>query len=473
MAFLRRQLSVTLTASHEFRRGDRFRANCDSSQPHIHSSSMHCGHVGRASCLSARTTMRHHTVLFALLVSSAACEKKASGPGQQTPGRPVETQSANATNQKPAFEGQTRAPFRTADVAFDVRVAARGLEHPWSVAFLPDGRYLVTERPGRLRIVAQDGELSAPLVGVPKVFAEDQGGLLDVALSPRFVQDGLVYFTFAEPREGGNGTALARARLALDGTPRRHQLEDVRVIWRMTPTLDSSKHFGSRIVFAPDGNLFVTLGERSILPGRRQAQRLDSAFGKIVRLSPDGSAAPDNPFVGKADSLPEIWSFGHRNIQSAVLHPKTKELWVVDHGARGGDEINIARRGHDYGWPTISYGIEYRGDKIGDGLTQKEGMDQPLYYWDPVIAPSGAAFYDADVFPAWKRSLFVGALAGKHLARLTLDGERVVGEERLLVDRARVRDVRVGPNGTLFVLTDEDKGELLELVPRGAAKAGP
>ena len=392
------------------------------------------------------------------------CSKKAAtGVGEQVPGSPVETRSANANDQKPAFAGQTRAPYRTAGVAFDVRVVTNKLEHPWALAFLPDGHMLVTERPGRMRIVAPDGSRSAPLAGVPKVDAKDQGGLLDVALAPSFARDGMIYFTYSEPRPDGNGTALARARLVRDGTPR---LEDVQTIWRMTPTLDSTKHFGSRIVFRPDGDLFVTLGERSILAGRRQAQRLDSAFGKIVRLRPDGTAAPDNPFVGREGALPEIWSIGHRNIQAAALHPRTKELWIVDHGARGGDEINVARRGRDYGWPTITYGVEYSGAKIGDGITQKEGMEQPLYYWDPVIAPSGAAFYDADLFPAWKGSLFIGALAGKHLVRLTLDGERVVGEERLLVGRGRIRDVRVGPNGAVYVLTDEDDGELLEFVPK-------
>lgn len=415
-----------------------------------------------------RTTV-HSAALLVLLfavVPSGGCSKKASGVGQQVPGKPVETQAPNAKDQRPAFEGQTRAPYQTAGVAFDVRLVARGLEHPWAVAFLPDGAMLVTERPGRMRIVAPDGTLSAPLAGIPKVVDDDQGGLLDVVLGPTFAQDQRIYLTFSEPRAGGNGTALARGRLVREGTPR---IEGTEIIWRMTPTLDSTKHFGSRIVFTPDGNLFVTLGERSILAGRRQAQQLDSAFGKIVRLRPDGSAVPDNPFVGRAGALPEIWSIGHRNIQAAALHPKTKELWVVDHGARGGDEINVARRGRDYGWPTITYGIEYSGGKIGEGLTQKEGMEQPLYYWDPVIAPSGAAFYDADLFPAWKGNLFVGALAGKHLVRLTLDGERVVGEERLLVDKGkRIRDVRVGPKGSIYVLTDEDQGELLELVPTQA-----
>ena len=410
-----------------------------------------------------RSAVTLAAVFFSLQL--AGCTKKATGTGQQIPGQPVETRSPNAPDQRPALEGQTRAPYRTANVGFDVRVVTRELEHPWALAFLPDGRMLVTERPGRMRIVSGDGARSGPLAGVPKVDARDQGGLLDVVLSPSFAKDGGIYFTFSEPRQDGNGTALARARLVLEGTP---HLEDVQIIWRMTPTFDSSKHFGSRIVFTPDGNLFVTLGERSDLGGRRQAQKLDSSFGKIVRLRPDGSPVPDNPFVGQAGALPEIWSFGHRNVQSAALHPKTKELWIVDHGPKGGDEINIARKGKDYGWPTITYGIEYSGKKVGEGITQKEGMEQPLYYWDPVIAPSGAAFYEADLFPAWKGSFFVGGLAGKHLVRLTLDGERVVGEERLLVDRGRVRDVRVGPTGSVWVLTDEDDGELLEIVPAAA-----
>lgn len=400
-----------------------------------------------------------------LLFSSLllGCGDPAKGPGNAVSGEPLETAKANAPDQKPAYDGQTRAPYKTANVAFEVRVVASELEHPWAVAILPDKRMLVSERPGRLRLIGSDGAKSEPLAGLPKVDARGQGGLLDVVVSPTFAQDGGVYFTFAEPRDGGNGTALARGKLVLEGTPR---LEDVKVIWHQTPTLDSDKHFGSRIVFAPDGNLFVGLGERSIDAGRHQAQKLDSALGKVVRLRPDGSPAADNPFVGKEGALPEIWSIGHRNIQSAAWHPQTNELWVVEHGARGGDEVNISRKGKDYGWPTITYGIEYSGGKIGEGLTQKEGMEQPLYYWDPVIAPSGMAFYDGAAFPAWKGSLFVGALAGKHLARLTLDGERVVGEERLLVDRARIRDVRVGALGTLFVLTDESKGELLEIVPK-------
>jgi glucose/arabinose dehydrogenase len=233
----------------------------------------------------------------------------------------------------------------------------------------------------------------------------------------------------------------------------------------MNPTLESELHFGSRLVFARDGALFITTGERSIREGRRQAQQLDSALGKIIRIHPDGTVPKDNPFVDQPSALPEIWSYGHRNVQAAARHPDTGELWIVDHGARGGDEVNVVERGRNYGWPTITYGIEYAGGKIGEGITALEGMEQPSYYWDPVIAPSGMAFYTGTVFPQWKGSLFIGALAGRHLVRLTLDGRRVVGEERLLVDRGRIRDVRTGPDDALYVITDDDDGEVLKLVP--------
>jgi aldose sugar dehydrogenase len=393
---------------------------------------------------------------------STACNKTASGPGRRSEGLPVETQSPNADDQKPAFTGQTRAPFRSADVRFNVQIVAKGLEHPWSLAFLPDGAMLVTERPGRMRIVDQAGSLSAPISGLPRVHAAGQGGLLDVVLDPQFSDNQRIYWSYSEPRQGGNGTAVASGQLRRDGAPR---VDGVTVIWRMTPTLDSTLHFGSRLVFAPDRTLFVTTGERSISEGRRQAQRLESAFGKIIRIHSDGSAPKDNPFIDRPDVLPEIWSYGHRNVQAAALHPATGELWIVDHGARGGDELNVVERGKNYGWPTITYGIEYSGGDIGEGITAREGMEQPIYYWDPVIAPSGMVFYTGNAFPRWQGSLFVGALAGRHLVRLTLDGRRVVGEERLLVDRGRIRDVRTGPQDALYVVTDESDGEVLKLVP--------
>ena len=394
------------------------------------------------------------TAIALSLVLVGCGNKAATGPGRQVEGKPVETRPPNASDQKPAFAGQTRAPYRTTG-AFEARTVAKGLDHPWGLAFLDANTFLVTEKSGRLNILTRDGGKQV-VTGTPEVDARDQGGLLDVVIDPD--DKTIIYLTYAEPREGGNGTAVAKARLVRGDQPR---LEEMKVIWRMTPTLDSKMHFGSRIVFAKDGTMFVTTGERSILPGRMQAQKLDSAFGKVIRINRDGSVPNDNPFVGKQGVLPEIYSYGHRNIQAAALHPETGKLWEVEHGAKGGDEVNIVEPGKDYGWPTITYGIEYQGGPIGEGITQKEGMEQPIYYWDPVIAPSGMAFYQG--------SLLVGGLAGKHIARLYLDGNRVVGEERLLAERARFRDVRVGPDNQIYALTDEDDGELLQLVPTDKA----
>lgn len=337
---------------------------------------------------------------------------------------------------------------------------AKGLENPWGMQFLPDGRILVTERPGRLRIVAKDGSLSPPLAGVPQVAAGGQGGLLDVALSPAFARDGLIYLSFAEPRGGGaNGTSVAKAKLVLDGTGAR--LEDVRVIFRQEYAYRSSAHFGSRIVFARDGTLFVTTGDRYAL--KDEAQNPKNHLGKVVRITTDGAAPADNPKTAGWDD--KVWSIGHRNVQGAALNPSTGELWTIEHGARGGDEINIPRKGRNFGWPVITYGRDYSGAKIGIG-TAKEGMEQPIYYWDPSIAPSGALFYTGDLVPAWKGNLFVGALVQQHLARLVLDGDKVVGEEKLLVDLAeRIRDVRQGPDGAIYVATDSPDGRILRVAP--------
>jgi aldose sugar dehydrogenase len=375
----------------------------------------------------------------------------------------------NGAGQTPAFPGQTDAPEQKLNVAYDVVTVATGLQNPWSVAFLPGGKMLVTERPGRLRVVTTDGKLSEPATGMPPVDARNQGGLLDVALDPNFASNGLIYWSYSEPRDGGaNNTAVARGKF-VDGAPPR--VENVEVIYHQMPSLASTLHFGSRLVFGRDGTLFVTQGERSITEGRMQAQRMDGLLGKIVRLNADGSIPKDNPFVGKEGVRPEIWSLGHRNIQAATLHPTSGELWEVEHGTRGGDEINIARKGKDYGWPTIAYGIEYRGGPITGGITAKEGMEQPLYYWDPVIAPSGMAFYTGNLFPAWKGSLFIGGHATNDLVRLSLNGEKVVGEERLLTERQpreRIRDVRQGLDGALYVLTDSAQGKLLKLTPAGS-----
>jgi len=405
-----------------------------------------------------------HLALAVLALSACGPAGEAQVQAPAGGRSPVETGPPNAPDQKPAFPGQTRAPETKANVAYTVETLATGLDHPWSLAFLPDGAKLVTERAGRLRVLGADGKLSPAVAGLPAVFAEGQGGLLDVALDPNHATNGLIYWTYAEPRTGGNGTTAARGKLVLGAAPR---LEDVQVIWRQMPTMDSALHFGGRLAFARDGALFVTTGERSIPAGRMQAQHLDAALGKVVRIRPDGAIPADNPYVGNPQAKPEIWSMGHRNIQGAAINPWTGQLWTAEHGAKGGDEINIPKAGKDHGWPTITYGEDYSGKPIGEGITQKAGMEQPIYYWDPVIAPSGLAFYNADLFPAWKGSLLVGGLKG-YLVRLTLKGDAVVGEERLLSElNARIRDVRVGPDGAVYVLTDEDDGRVLKITPKG------
>jgi glucose/arabinose dehydrogenase len=350
---------------------------------------------------------------------------------------------------------QQRYPSSAGELS--VETVAGGLEHPWGLAFLPDGRMLVTERPGRLRLVAADGKLSAPLSGLPNVTGRGQGGLLDVALDPNFAQNRTIYLSFSEPRANGNGTSVARARLNAAGTG----LEGTSVIFRQMPTIASNMHFGSRLVFDRTGALFVTVGDR--YSQRDQAQNPANHIGKVLRIRPEGGAAPGNP--QKQGWQPEIWSIGHRNVQGAALHPETGQLWTAEHGARGGDEVNTPKAGLNYGWPVITYGIDYSGAKIGEG-TSKPGMEQPLFYWDPSIAPSGAAFYTGQAWPAWKNSLFVGALAGQMLIRLSTQGEKVTGEERLLTNLGeRIRDVRQGPDGFLYLLADDASGKILRVRP--------
>jgi glucose/arabinose dehydrogenase len=348
--------------------------------------------------------------------------------------------------------------FRSQAGPISVVTVAEDLEQPWGLAFLPDGRMLVTEKAGRLRLVGQDGSLSEPLAGVPEVYDGGQGGLLDVALDPDFAANRLVYLSFSEPGDGGSGTAVARGRLGAD------RLEGVEVIWRQQPKLDSGHHFGSRLVFLKDGTLIVTLGDRN---QRQYIPDMKAHIGKLVRINRDGTIPQDNPFVGNDAYAPDIYSLGHRNVQGATLNEATGELWTVEHGARGGDEINVPKPGRNYGWPVISYGREYSGGKIGEG-TSKSGLEQPVYYWDPSIAPSGMTFYTGDKFPAWKGNLFVGALKFQLLARLEVDGTRIVREERLLEDMGeRIRDVRQGPDGYLYLLTDEDDGRILRIEPAG------
>ena len=346
--------------------------------------------------------------------------------------------------------------FRGEHGPLRVTTVARGLENPWALAFLPDGRMLVTERPGRMRVVPRDGTVGAPLGNVPAVFAQGQGGLLDVVLDRDFASNQVIYFTFSEPGDGGAGTSVARARLGAGS------LENVRVIFRQMPKVRGGLHFGSRIVQARDGNLWVGLGERG---QRDRSQDLSIHLGKVVRIRPEGGTPADNPFVGRTGVLPEIWSYGHRNIQGAILHPATGALWTVEHGARGGDEVNRPEGGRNYGWPVITYGRDYSGLPIGEG-SAKAGMEQPVHYWDPSIAPSGMAYYDATAIPGWKGSLLVGSLKFGLLARLQLDGGKVVREERLLQGlNDRVRDVRVGPDGLVYLLTDNIDGRILRVEP--------
>ena len=378
--------------------------------------------------------VRRKLTALLILLAAVACRARAQGSAQASP-QPEST------------------PIRNR-----VTTVARGLEHPWGLAVLPDGRMLVTERPGRLRIIARDGSLSAPLAGVPGVFARGQGGLLDVVLDPKFSQNRTIYFSFSEPGDGGAGTAVARAQLGANA------LENVRVIYRQQPKVSGGGHFGSRIVFRRDGTMFITQGER--MSYREQAQDLKSLLGKVVRINSDGSIPKDNPFVGRSDARPEIWSWGHRNVQAAALHPDTGALWTVEHGARGGDELNHPEAGKNYGWPVISYGREYSGLPISGGARAKQGMEQPVYYWDPVIAPSGMTIYSGDRYPGWKGSYFIGSLSPGALVRLVVQNGRVTNEERYLGDLGeRIRDVVQGPDGLLYMLTDNDSGRVLRLEP--------
>lgn len=355
--------------------------------------------------------------------------------------------------------------FKTEKAEIRVTTVADGLEHPWGIDFLPDGRMIVTEKPGRLRIVAADGRIGAPIAGVPEVDNRGQGGLLDVTLHPDFARNRLVYLSYAEPGAGGvNSTAVARGRLDEAGSA----LGDVTVIFRQEPKVASVKHYGSRIVFDGKGHVYVTLGERSEVRYRGQAQRLDSLLGKVVRLAEDGGIPADNPFVGRRDARAEIWSYGHRNIQGAAIHPQTGKLWVVEHGPRGGDEINIPEPGANYGWPVVSHGVNYDGTPVGTGRRSAPGMVDPIVTWTPVIAPGGMTFYRGDGFPAWRDNLLIAGLRSGAIIRLELEGENVVHEERLLEALGlRIRDVAVGPDGHVYAVSDERNGEILRIAPAG------
>jgi glucose/arabinose dehydrogenase len=349
-----------------------------------------------------------------------------------------------------------QGPIGSEQASFEVVTVAAGLEHPWGMAFLPNGDVLITERPGRLRLLREGALDPTPIAGVPAVYASGQGGLLDVALDPDFAANGLIYLSYAAAGDGGNSTRVLRARLG------EGRLEDQQVIFTALPLVNSSKHFGSRLVFDRQGHLFITVGERG---QDERAQDLADLNGAVIRLHPDGSVPQDNPFAGRADARPEIFSYGHRNPQGMAVHPETGAVWTHEHGPRGGDEVNVVRPGVNYGWPVITHGISYAGFPIGEG-EEKPGMAQPLYHWVPSIAPSGMAFYTGDEFPDWRGDLFVGALRDELLARLEIDGERVVAEERLLEGTiGRIRDVETGPDGFLYLLTDESDGGLYRLEP--------
>ncbi|WP_273461728.1 PQQ-dependent sugar dehydrogenase [Sandarakinorhabdus limnophila] len=369
---------------------------------------------------------------------------------------PVTQAPPNVPEKRPAFAGQTRAEAVTAKTTLAVTEIVTGLNKPWGVALLDKSRFLVSEKAAsRLTIVAANGT-KTPVSGTPATDTRNQGGMLGVA-NPG---DGWIYWSYAEPREGGNGTAVARGHLV------GSEMRDVQVIFRQMPTLDSAQHYGGRLVFPKDGTLIITLGDRSILPGRVQAQNLDSLIGKIVRVNRDGSIPKNNPFVNVPGARPEIWSYGNRNVQGAALDAKGR-LWEVEHGPQGGDELNQIQMGRDYGWPTISYGEEYSGKPINDNASQAPEMEQPQYYWDPVIGPSGMIFHSGKGAPEFKGNIFVGGLRVQSLVRLMMDGDKVVGEQRLLTDRKeRIRDVIEGPAGEMYLLTDAVDGKLLKVTPQ-------
>lgn len=362
---------------------------------------------------------------------------------------PVETQSPN-TNYKPAFRGQTRVAGTKTKTEYKVDKLASKLGTPWAIIPLPDGRLLMTDKRGTMMIHDANGALVKKITGLPEVDASGQGGLLDVALDPNFSRNKMIYWSFSEKYGNGNLMSVAKGELNEAGS----KVQNPVVLFRATPALRSSMHYGSRLVFDKDGNLFVSTGERSMPEGRKQSQWLNSGLGKIFKITKDGKPAPGNPFINQKDAMPEIFAYGIRNAQSLDLHPVTGELWEAEFGPRGGDEVNIIRAGKNYGWPTITYGIEYGGGKVGEGITQKEGMEQPVYYWDPVLSPSGMVFYKGNSIPEWKNNLFICGLSSSHIARLVIENNKIVGEERLLTNMGeRFRDVAYH-NGMLYIVTE-------------------
>jgi aldose sugar dehydrogenase len=370
--------------------------------------------------------------------------------GGDSTSAPVETKAPN-TDYKPAFAGQTRIGGVKTSTPYEGKIITDKLEQPWGITSLPDGKLLITQKEGAMRIVSTDGTVSEPITGLPPVNSNGQGGLLGLTLDPAFAQNRMVYWTFSENVSGGNLTAVAKGKLSVD----EKRIEGATVIYRALPAYNGRLHYGGRILFDKEGNLFVSTGERSDLETRPQAQRLNSALGKVVHITTDGKPVSGNPFANDANAKPEIYSYGHRNVQSLAFHPETGDLWEAEFGPRGGDELNRIQPGKNYGWPTITYGIEYAGPKIGEGITQKEGFEQPVYYWDPVVSPSGMTFYTGDNIPEWKNNLFISGLSGMHIVRLIIKDNKVVGEERILPgENQRFRDVTQGKDGALYAVTD-------------------
>lgn len=366
---------------------------------------------------------------------------------------PVETRPANV-DYKPAFAGQTRVAGVETKTPYTTKVLTDGLKGPWGITTLPDGRFLITQKSGVMKIASQDGKLSGDITGLPAVVNKGQGGLLGITIDPDFSRNRMVYWTFSENTPQGNLTSVAKGRLSND----EKTIENAKVIYQATPAYKGTLHYGSRILFDKKGNLIFSTGERSDKETRPQAQDLNSSLGKIIRITTDGQPAAGNPFLGRSDAKPELYSYGHRNVQGLAMHPVTGDLWESEFGPRGGDEINLIEPGKNYGWPTITYGIEYAGPKVGDGITQKAGMEQPVYYWDPVLSPSGITFYSGNVIPEWQNNLFVGGLNGNHIARLVIKNNKVVGEERLLAkEDQRFRDITQGKDGALYTVTDQGR----------------
>ena len=366
---------------------------------------------------------------------------------------PVETEAPN-TDYEPAFEGQTRIAGVKTDTQYEGRILSEDLNSPWGITALPDGRFLITEKEGTMRIATQDGTLSEPITGLPEVDSRRQGGLLGLTIDPDFSSNRMVYWTFSQKVGDGNLTAVAKGKLAED----ERTVENAQVIYQATPAYDGALHYGSRILFDQTGNIIFSTGERSDLETRPQSQDLNSSLGKVIRITKEGKPASGNPFENSGDARPEIYSYGHRNVQGLAFHPETGDLWEAEFGPKGGDEVNLVQPGKNYGWPIITYGLEYSGDKIGDSIQSKEGLEQPIYYYDPVISPSGITFYSSDDIPEWKNNLFIAALSGLHVARLVIEDNKVVGEERLLVDEAqRFRDITEGPDGALYAVTDQGR----------------